>query len=419
MTNLQPNEKIAALLADAENDLADRFAYVEKICALNSHKVLSAFLSERVAYADFAEINGYGFFDEARDKIERIFARVLGAEDALVRPQILSGTNAIYLTLSGLLHPGDTLVAISGRPYDPLQEIVGIRGESPLALTRNGISYEEIDLVDSEFDYAAIEARIRRGGVRMVEIQRSCGYSHRRGLSIEQIERVTERIKGIDPSVIVFCDNCYGELVEAGEPTTVGVDVMAGSLMHNLGGGIASSGGYVAGKKELIEQVADRFTSPGMGKYLGANYNQNLKILKGLFFAPRTVANAVKSAILASYLAEKLGYTGVCPRYTDTRSDIVQTFNFPSADELVRFCQTLQSVSPVDSQYASVPCEMPGYPHEEIMSAGTFSQGSTIELTADGPVVPPYTVFLQGGLTYEYAKLAFGAAFSQLTDNNN
>ena len=415
MANLQPSEKIAVLLADAEKDLSTQFAEVERVCAVNSQKVLSAFLDERVAYADFAEVNGYGFFDEARDKIERIFAKVLGAEDALVRPQILSGTNAIYLSLSGLLHPGDTLVAISGTPYDPLQEIIGIRGDSPLALTRNGISYEEIDLVGDDFDLAAIETRIRKGGVRMVEIQRSCGYSHRRGLSVEKIGEVASLIKGIDPSVIIFCDNCYGELVEAKEPTEVGVDVIAGSLMHNIGGGIASSGGYVAGTAALIEQVADRFTSPGMGKYLGANYNQNQKILKGLFLAPRTVANAVKSAILASYLAEKLGYSGVRPTSTDHRSDIVQTFDLPSADALVTFCQTLQSVSPVDSQYASVPCEMPGYPHEEIMSAGTFSQGSTIELTADGPVVPPYTVFLQGSLTYEYAKLAYGAAFSKLT----
>lgn len=415
MANLQPNERVAALLQAAEGALAKQFERVEEVCLANSHKVLSAFLSERVAYSDFAETNGYGFFDEARDKIERVFAKVLGAADALVRPQILSGTNAIYLSLSGLLHPGDTLVAISGTPYDPLQEIVGIRGESPLALNRNGVSYEEIDLVDSDFDYSAIEARIKRG-VKMVEIQRSCGYSPRRGLSIAQIEKVTKLIKSIDPSVIVFCDNCYGELVEEKEPCDVGVDLVAGSLMHNLGGGIASSGGYIAGREDLIAEVADRMTSPGMGKYLGANYNQNLKFLKGLFLAPRTVANAVKTAILASYLAKQLGYTDVCPAPGDHRSDIVQTFNLKDADELILFCQTLQSVSPVDSQYASVPCEMPGYPHEEIMSAGTFSQGSTIELTADAPVVAPYKVFLQGSLTYEYGKLALGAAFSKLTE---
>ena len=416
MANLQPNERVAALLQKAESALAGQFARVEEVCLVNSQKVLAAFLDERVAYSDFAETNGYGFFDEARDKIERVFARVLGAEDALVRPQILSGTNAIYLSLSGLLHPGDTLVAISGTPYDPLQEIVGIRGESQLALNRNGVSYEEIDLVDSDFDYSAIEARIKRGGVKMVEIQRSCGYSPRRGLSIAQIEKATKLVKSIDPSVIVFCDNCYGELVEEKEPCDVGVDLVAGSLMHNLGGGVASSGGYIAGREDLIAEVADRMTSPGMGKYLGANYNQNLKFLKGIFLAPRTVANAVKTAILASYLAEQLGYTDVCPASCDRRSDIVQTFNLKDANELILFCQTLQSVSPIDSQYASVPCEMPGYPHEEIMSAGTFSQGSTIELTADAPVVAPYKVFLQGSLTYEYGKLALGAAFSKLTE---
>lgn len=414
MSNIFLNDKIKQLITEAERECQPYFSLAEEVALDNCTKVMNAFLENEVSYSDFAESNGYSFFDEARDKIEKIYAEVLGAEDALVRPQIMSGTNAIYLTLSGLLHPGDTMICIAGAPYDPLQEIMGIRGESPLALSRNGVNYEQIELVNNDFDYETIAARIKKGGVRLVEIQRSCGYSRRYGITVEQIKKVCGIIKEIDSSVIIMCDNCYGELVERKEPTEVGVDIMAGSLMHNLGGGIATSGGYVAGRADLIEQVADRLTSPGMGKYLGANYNQNIKFFKGLFMAPTTVCNAVKTGILTSYIAKKLGYTGIIPEYNDYRSDIIQTIDFGSEDALVKFCQTLQSVSPVDSIYASVPCEMPGYPHEEIMSAGCFAQGSTIELTCDGPVVEPYTAFIQGGLTYESSKLMIGSAFSKI-----
>lgn len=414
MSKIFLNDKIKQLITEAERECQPYFSLAEEVALDNCTKVMNAFLENEVSYSDFAESNGYSFFDEARDKIEKIYAEVLGAEDALVRPQIMSGTNAIYLTLSGLLHPGDTMICIAGAPYDPLQEIMGIRGESPLALSRNGVNYEQIELINNDFDYETIAARIKKGGVRLVEIQRSCGYSRRYGITVEQIKKVCGIIKEIDSSVIIMCDNCYGELVERKEPTEVGVDIMAGSLMHNLGGGIATSGGYVAGRADLIDQVADRLTSPGMGKYLGANYNQNIKFLKGLFMAPTTVCNAVKTGILTSYIAKKLGYTGIIPEYNDYRSDIIQTIDFGSEDALVKFCQTLQSVSPVDSIYASVPCEMPGYPHEEIMSAGCFAQGSTIELTCDGPVVEPYTAFIQGGLTYESSKLMIGSAFSKI-----
>lgn len=414
MSKIFLNDKIKQLITEAERECQPYFSLAEEVALDNCTKVMNAFLENEVSYSDFAESNGYSFFDEARDKIEKIYAEVLGAEDALVRPQIMSGTNAIYLTLSGLLHPGDTMICIAGAPYDPLQEIMGIRGESPLALSRNGVNYEQIELINNDFDYETIAARIKKGGVRLVEIQRSCGYSRRYGITVEQIKKVCGIIKEIDSSVIIMCDNCYGELAERKEPTEVGVDIMAGSLMHNLGGGIATSGGYVAGRADLIDQVADRLTSPGMGKYLGANYNQNIKFLKGLFMAPTTVCNAVKTGILTSYIAKKLGYTGIIPEYNDYRSDIIQTIDFGSEDALVKFCQTLQSVSPVDSIYASVPCEMPGYPHEEIMSAGCFAQGSTIELTCDGPVVEPYTAFIQGGLTYESSKLMIGSAFSKI-----
>ena len=325
MSRIYINDEINKLGIEAEMECKPYFDAVDEVALFNSEKVLNAFLENEVSYQDFTEINGYAFFDEARDKIEKVFAQILGAEDALVRAQIMSGTNAIYLTLSGLLHPGDTMICIAGTPYDPLQEIMGIRGESPLSLTRNGVTYEQIDLTGDDFDYDAIKARIEKGGVNLVEIQRSCGYSHRRGLSIEKIEKVCKLIKSIDENVIIMCDNCYGELVEKKEPTEVGVDIMAGSLMHNMGGGIATSGGYVAGRADLIDQVADRLTSPGMGKYLGANYNQNIKFLKGIFMAPRTVANAVKTAILTSYLVEKMGLPKVVPRYNEYRSDIIQT----------------------------------------------------------------------------------------------
>ena len=414
MSGILISDKIRKLAAEAEAELQEYYKVVDEVCMYNSEKVLAAFLANGVSYQDFAEINGYAFFDEARDKIEKIFADVLGSEDALVRAQIMSGTNAIYITLSGLLHPGDTMVAISGSPYDPLQEIVGIRGDSPLSLMKNGVKYEEIDLRGDDFDYEAICQRISRRDVRLVEIQRSCGYSSRKGLTIEQIRKVCSMINEIDPSVIVMCDNCYGELVEKQEPTEVGVHIMAGSLMHNMGGGIATSGGYIAGRADLIEQVADRLTSPGMGKYLGANYNQNIKFLKGLFMAPRTVANAVKTAIFTAYMTEKLGYKNIVPDYRSTRSDIIQTFCFECEEDLIKYCQSLQSFSPVDSMYASVPCEMPGYPHDEIMSAGTFAQGSTIELTCDGPVVSPYRVFMQGSLTYETGKIGVMGALSAM-----
>lgn len=414
MSDLFFSEKVISVAQQAEKDLAEAFEKVEDVCMYNSQKVLRAFLDNGVTYGDFAEINGYGFFDEARDKIEAVFAQVLGCEDALVRPQIMSGTNAIWLTLSGLLHPGDLMISITGAPYDPLQEIVGIRGESPLSLMKNGVSYEQIELDGDNIDMKAVEERVRKGGVKLVEIQRSCGYSHRRGLSVEQIGEACSLIKSIDSSIIIMCDNCYGELAQKQEPTQVGVDVIAGSLMHNLGGGIATSGGYVAGRADLIAQIADRLTAPGIGKYLGANYNQNLKFLKGIYMAPRTVANALKTAIFTSYMAEKLGYTGIVPTFSEKRSDIIQTFNFESAESLIAFCQALQSVSPIDSMFEAVPCEMPGYPHDEVMSAGTFAQGSTIELTCDAPVVAPFKVFCQGGLTYEYGKSGIMAAFSKL-----
>ena len=413
------DKDIQNLASKAEEDLKENFKHIDTVCQNNSLKVINAFLEQKVVYSDFAEVNGYGFFDSARDKVEAIFAKVLGAEDALIRPHSMSGTNAIYITLSALLNYGDTMLCITGAPYDPLQEIMGIRGNSSQSLKNKGVKYEQIDLIDSDFDYNKIKARITKGDIKLVEIQRSCGYSDRKGINVSQIAKVCELIKEVDSSIIIMCDNCYGELVEDAEPTQVGVDIICGSLMHNIGGGVATSGGYIAGKQNLIDIVADRLTAPGIGKYLGADYNQKMKILKGLYMAPTAVANALKIALITGYIAEHLGFNGVCPKSSDIRSDIVQTFNLKSEEQLIDFCTYLQNSSPVDSFYTPTPCEMPAYPHAEIMSAGTFAQGSTIELTSDAPVTPPYKVFVQGGISYQSGKLSIISAFSNLKKKYN
>ena len=417
MEELQINPQLLEMAEKSEAILAPYYKKAEEVCAYNSKKVLEAFIRNNVSYQDFQEINGYGFYDGGRDKIERVFADVLGAEDALVRPHIMSGTNAIWLSLSGLLHYGDTMISITGLPYDPLQNIVGITGDSKHSLINNGVKYEQIELINDDFDYKAIETRLKQGNVTLVEIQRSRGYSHREGISVAQIEKVCKLIKGIDPNIIIMVDNCYGELVEKQEPTDVGADIIAGSLMHNIGGGIATSGGYIAGKEKYIYQIAERLTAPCIAKDLGANYNQNIKFLKGLYMAPQTVCNAVKTAIFASYMLQQLGYK-VSPVYTRVRTDIVQTFDFKKRESLIKFCQGMQKGSPIDNFATPVPCEFPGYSHDEIMAAGTFTSGSTIELTCDAPVIEPYTGFMQGGITYEYGKLGVLMGLTNLTDPN-
>lgn len=407
-------EKVKSLSEQAEIDLKNEFEKVDEICLYNSQKVLDAFVKNRVSYSDFQDINGYGFYDGGRDKLEKIFAEVLGAEDALVRPQMMSGTNAIALALSALLHYGDTMISITGLPYDSLRGIIGLSGNSSQSLKNNGVKYEQIELVDDDFDYNKIGKRLKKHNVKLVEIQRSTGYSTRKSLTIAQIEKVCTVIKDADPNVIIMVDNCYGELVETKEPCQVGADIVVGSLMKNLGGGIASSGGYVAGKKELVEMVADRLTAPCIGKSLGANFNQNILFFKGLYMAPNAVKGALKTAIFSSYMLEKLGFSGVSPRYNEPRTDIIQKFDLGSAENLTKFCQGLQNGSPIDAFVTVLPGPMPGYPFDEVMAAGTFTQGSTIELSADAPVCEPYTLYMQGGLTYEYGKLGVMVALSKM-----
>lgn len=410
----QIDKDLLAMAKESDSVLKDIYENIDDICLYNSNRILSAFIENQVSYSDFADINGYGNYDEGRDKIERIFASVLGCDDALVRPQIMSGTNALYLTLSALLKHGDTMISISGDPYDSLQEMIGLYGNSSQSLKAYGVKYEQIDLVNDDFDDATILERLKENNVRLVEIQRSRGYSHRLSLSIAKIERIIKKIREVNKDVIIMVDNCYGELVEKREPGHVGADVVVGSLMKNLGGGIATTGGYIAGKKEWIHEVAERLTAPGIGKSLGANFNLNSSFLKGIFMAPNAVKSALKTVVFASYMLEKLGYKNVSPAYDDERTDIIQTLELGSKENLVNFTQGIQSTSPIDSFVRVLPAPMPGYPFDEVMAAGSFTQGSTIELSADAPMVEPYTSYIQGGLTFEYGKLSILLALTNM-----
>ena len=406
--------KIIKLAEQSEIDLKDIFSKVDEICMKNSNRILSAFIENKVSYSDFAEINGYGYYDTGREKIEKIFAKTLGMEDALVRTQIMSGTNALFLTFSSLLKYGDTMISLTGTPYDSLSEMIGLVGNSSQSLKANGIKYEQIDLINNDFDKEKIIKRLSSNDVKLVEIQRSRGYSSRDSLSISKIEAIIKEIRNVNKEVIIMVDNCYGELVEEKEPGHVGADICVGSLMKNLGGGIATTGGYVAGKKELVYKVAERLTSPGIGKDLGANFNQNNTFLKGIFMAPTAVKNALKTAIFSSYMLQKMGFDGVSPKFDEHRTDIIQTVELKTKENLVRFTQGIQESSPIDSYVRVIPAPMPGYPFDEVMAAGSFTQGSTIELSADAPVIEPYTLYMQGGLTFEYGKLGIMLALSKI-----
>lgn len=412
------DSKLIELAKQSDIDCQALYNEIDEICLYNSNRILSAFIENQVSYSDFSDINGYGNYDAGRDKLEKIFADVLGCEDALVRPQIMSGTNALYLTLSALLKHGDTMISLSGAPYDSLQEMIGISGNSSQSLKAHGVKYEQIELINDDFDDQTIIERLKRNDVKLVEIQRSRGYSHRLSLSIKKIERIIKEIRKVNQDVIIMVDNCYGELVEKKEPGHIGADVVVGSLMKNLGGGIAPTGGYVAGRKDLIQDVAERLTAPGIGKDLGANFNLNNSFFKGIFMAPNAVKGALKTAIFSAYMLEKLGYANISPRYNEPRTDIIQTLELKTVDNLVRFTQGIQDCSPIDSFVRVLPAPMPGYPYDEVMAAGSFTQGSTIELSADAPVIEPYTLYMQGGLTFEYGKLSILLALSCMQENN-
>lgn len=408
------SDRTAEMAAIAEKDLTEVFKRIDENALLCSARVLTAFQEAKVSTADFIEVTGYGYTDAGRDKLEEIYARVFHAEDALVRPQLMSGTHALYVTLSALLKYGETLVYVSGEPYDTLRSVIGTSGNSRNSLINWGIKYEEIGLKGDSFDLEAIRERMAKGGVKVAAIQRSRGYSHRKSLTIDQIEEAIRVIKEVSPDTIIMVDNCYGEFTEDREPSDVGADVFVGSMMKNLGAGFAVSGGYCVGTRRVIEDIAERLTAPCVGKDLGANFNQLASFYKGLFMAPTTVAATLKSMVFAARMLELAGFTDIDPKYDEKRTDIVQTVSFHDPDLLIRFCKGIQLGSPVESFVVPEPADTPGYNHPEIMAAGTFVVGATNELSCDGPVIEPYTAFMQGGLSYDYGKLGVMRAIDEM-----
>lgn len=398
-------QELAELVKLVEKEIEPQFKELDRICEKNSEKVLKAFQECELQESHLTSSTGYGIDEPGRNKIEEIYSKIFKAEDALVRTQLISGTHALAVTLFGLLRPNDTMISITGAPYDTLQTVIGIgKEQSESSLKSFNINYEQIGLIDNDFDIKTIKERLAKKDVKLVEIQKSRGYSTCESLTIDKIEKVIKAIREVNNEVIIMVDNCYGEFVEEKEPIEVGADIAVGSLMKNLGAGIATSGAYIVGRKDLIKLCAERLTSPGIGKEIGPSLNQNPLLLKGLFFAPTVVKSSVKTAIFASRMLEKLGYD-VEPKYNVKRADIVQTIILGSEEKLVKFCQGIQKGSPIDSNVLPYPGDMGGYEDKVIMAAGTFTQGSTIELSCDGPIREPYIAYMQGGLTYEYGKL--------------
>ena len=410
------NNKVKEIITKAENELKEQFAIIDDICEYNSDKVLSAFQKHQVSEVHFNETTGYGYGDLGREVIEKIYADIFNTEDALVRGQFISASHALTVTLFGLLRPNDIMLSLSGKPYDTLDSVIGLT-ENNSSLKSFGIKYEQIDLINNDFDYEKIKERLSNteSKIKLVEIQRSRGYSLRESISLEKIEKVIKAIREIDDSVIIMIDNCYGELTNKIEPSNVGADILVGSLIKNLGGGIAPNGAYVVGKHDLIELVAERLTLPGEGREVGPSLGMNKKILQGLFMAPSVVSSSLKTAILTAKVMENLGYK-VSPKSTDIRTDIVQTIEFGNAKDLINYVQGIQIGSPIDSSSLPVPDDMPGYDDQVIMAAGAFVQGSSIELSCDAPLREPYVAFQQGGLTYEYGKLGLMKAVERILE---
>lgn len=407
------DEKIIKLVNDSEKELDEEFKKIDEICEYNSLKVLNAFWNNKLSEAHFSQTTGYGYDDIGRDVIEKIYAEIFGAEDALVRSQFISGSHALTVALFAYLRPGDTMLSISGLPYDTLHEVIGIVPNDS-SLKSFGVNYEQIDLINDDFDYEKIEERLNKSKIKLIEIQRSKGYSTRKSISNSTIKKVVDLIRNYDKDVIIMVDNCYCEFVDKVSPIEMGADIIVGSLIKNLGGGIAPNGAYIVGKKRLVDLAGERLTLPGEGREVGPTLGINKQILEGLFFSPSVVASALKTAVLASKVLEELGYK-VEPRYNDERVDIVQNIEFGNEEDLVKYCQGIQMASPVDSFAIPMPWDMPGYEDKVIMAAGTFTQGSSIELSCDGPIRKPYIAYMQGSLTYKYGKIAIIKAVSNLT----
>ena len=406
------SDSVVELSKKVEKDVESVFRGIDEICEYNTAKVLRAFQKNNISDMHFGISTGYGYGDVGRDTIEKVFADVLGAEDCLVRNQFISGSHALTVALFAFLRPGDTMLSICGKPYDTLDEVIGIKDNNS-SLKSFGVNYEQIDMINDDFDYEKIKERVLKGNVKLIEIQRSRGYSTRKSITLDKMEKVIKLIKENNKDVIIMVDNCYGEFVQKYEPTALGADVIVGSLIKNLGGGIATNGAYIAGRKDLVELAAERLTVPGQGKEVGPSQGANRTILQGLFMAPSVVRSSLKTAVFASKMLEKLGFKPV-PKFDEKRTDIVQTIEFGNSESVIKYCQGIQKGSPIDSNSVPEPWDMPGYTDKVIMAAGAFTQGSSIELSCDAPIRPPYIAFMQGGLTYEYGKLGVMRAISNL-----
>ena len=400
------------LVNSCEKKLSDIFNEVDKICYINSKKVLEAFHKNNLSEVHFNSSTGYGYNDIGRDIIELIYKDIFKCESALVRTQFISGTHALTTTLFGLLRPNDIMLSITGKPYDTLDEVIGLK-DNPSSLASFNIKYMQVDLIDNDFDYDKIKEVLLNNKIKLIEIQRSKGYSTRESISIQKVEKVIKFIRSINKDIIIMIDNCYCEFVDTIEPTEVDADVVVGSLIKNLGGGITTNGAYVVGKEKYVNLVSERLTVPGQGKEVGPSLGQNRSILQGLYFAPSVVASSIKVAILTSMVMEDLGFN-VSPKYDDKRVDIVQNIMFNDKDKLISYCNSIQSSSAIDSKAQVVESDMPGYTDKIVMASGSFTQGSSIELSCDGPVRSPYIAYQQGSLTYEYGKIALINAVDNL-----
>ena len=405
--------KIDTAAKEAQRICAGAFARIDENADYNSRKVLAAFIDNKVSESHFAGSTGYGYGDRGREVLDKTFAAALGAEDALVRHNFVSGTHALATALFGVLRPGDNLLACTGKPYDTLDSIIGLRGEGEGSLKDFGVHYSQLELLpDGSVDLEGLRSALKTP-VKVAYIQRSRGYSLRRSLFVEDIEKIVATVRAVSPSTIVMVDNCYGEFTQRTEPTQVGADLIIGSLIKNAGGGMAETGGYIAGRADLVELASYRLTSPGMGREVGASLTQNRNMFKGLFFAPHVTAQALKTAVFSAALFELLGFK-VTPRYDEPRTDLIETLELGSPEALITFCQGLQAGSPVDAFVRPEPWSMPGYDSEVIMAAGAFIMGASIELSADAPLRPPYAVWLQGGLTFETGKAGIMLAAQEM-----
>lgn len=410
---LEIDKNIERIVNTEEQNLKDIFNKIDDQTLKNSKKVLDSFHKHNLSSNDLYGTNGYGYNDIGRDKIDSIFADIFNAESGLVRNQFISGSHAITIVLQALLRPNDTLLSITGTPYDTLHEVIGIKDNNS-SLISYGVNYKEIDLINNDFDYENIKKELNNN-IKVIHIQRSRGYSTRESLDIKKVEKVIKLIKDINKDIIIFVDNCYCEFVEDLSPIDVGADIMVGSLIKNLGAGIATNGAYIVGNKKLVDLCAERLTLPGEGREVGPSFEANRMFLLGLYFAPSVVSSALKTSILTSKVLEKLGYK-VSPKYNDIRCDIVQLIYFNNEDEIIKYAQGIQSSGPIDSYVKPIPSDMPGYDNKIIMASPSFTSGSSIELSADGPLRKPYVLYQQGALSYEYGKLALINTLSQMNE---